>query len=137
MKLIAIVSLIVTPGYSASPPTQTAKHPIDAYQQSCIAADPTTAGMTNCTNQARGLWEKEMEIKYMNLLSVLKPEEKKVLQHSQRQWMAYRDAEFKAIDTLYNRLDGTMYIPMRASEKLSIVKNRVQCLVSYFSLIEQ
>lgn len=63
--------------------------------------------MVNYTNQAYSLWE-ELNIKYNNLMSGLSPADKQVLRNAQRQWVAFRDAEFEAIDALYNGKDGTM-----------------------------
>lgn len=120
-----------------APATHAAKHHIDGYLESCIAADSTTAGMINCTNQAYSLWDEELNLKYTNLMSSLSPAEKQALRNSQRQWIAFRDAEFKAIDALYNRLDGTMYLPMRVADRLEIVKARVLQLSGYNRLLNE
>lgn len=118
-----------------SPASHAAKHHIDSYLESCIDADSTTAGMVNCTNQAYSLWDKELNIKYNNLMSALAPADKQALRNAQRQWVAFRDAEFEAIDALYNGKDGTMYLPMRAADRLEIIKNRVLQLTDYTNLI--
>ena len=120
---------------TVAPASHAAKHHIDSYLESCIDADSTTAGMVNCTNQAYSLWDKELNIKYVKLMSALAPADKQALRNAQRQWIAFRDAEFKAIDALYNGKDGTMYLPMRAADRLEVVKARVLQLSSYANLV--
>ena len=46
----------------------------------------------------------------------------------------YRDAEFKLIDEMYKTKDGTMYIPMRAADRLEIIKTRALRLQAYRDL---
>lgn len=122
--------------YMAAFPSHAASPLIDKYQVSCIAADSTTAGMTNCTYGAYALWDKELNITYKNLMSSLSPSEQQALRNSQRQWIAFRDAEFKAIDAMYKNKDGTMYIPMRAADRLEILKTRVLQLQGYRTLTD-
>ena len=120
--------------YLAASLSHAASPHIDKYLESCIAADPSTAGMTNCTYGAYSLWDKELNITYKNLMSSLPSIEQQALRIAQRQWVAFRDAEFKAIDALYKRKDGTMYIPMRVANRLEILKTRVLQLQDYRSL---
>ncbi len=128
-----VASLLLHTGAFAS---QAASPHIDKYLESCIAADSTTAGMTNCAYGAYALWDKELNITYKNLLSSLSPSEQQALRNSQRQWIAFRDAEFKTIDAMYKSKDGTMYIPMRVADRLEIVKTRVSQLQGYRTLTD-
>lgn len=114
-----------------------ATHPADKYLSDCIAADPSTAGMTNCTIRAHALWESELNIKYVDLRNLLSTKQKLALRDSQRQWIIFRELEFKTIDAFYAALDGTMHIPMRAADRLDIVKNRVLQLNSYIAIIKE
>ena len=114
-----------------------ATHPADKYLSDCIAADSTTAGMTNCTTRAHALWESELNVKYVDLRNLLSAQQKLALRDSQRQWLIFRDLEFKTIDAFYAALDGTIHIPMRAADRLNIVKNRVLQLNSYIALIKE
>ena len=123
--------------WAIAPESQAAKHHIDSYVEACIDADSSTAGMMNCTNQGSLLWEKELNTTYVNLMSALPPAEKQALRQAQRQWIAFRDAEFNAIDALYQGKDGTMYLVMRASDRLELVKTRVLQLMSYASLVKE
>lgn len=128
---IRIASLLL---YSTASVSHAASHHIDKYLELCIAADSTTAGMANCTYGAYSLWEKELNITSTNLMSSLSPTEGQALRNAQRQWIAFRDAEFKSIDTLYKSKDGTMYIPMRVADRMAIVKTRVIQLQGYRKL---
>lgn len=92
--------------------------------------------MANCTYGAYSLWDKELNIAYENLMASLSPSDQQVLRNAQRQWIAFRDAEFKAIDALYKSKDGTMYIPMRVAERLDILKTRVLQLQGYRALMD-
>ena len=93
--------------------------------------------MTNCTTRAHALWESELNIKYVDLRNLLSEKQKLALRDSQRQWIIFRDLEFKVIDAFYSTLDGTMYTPMRAADRLEIVKSRVLQLNSYVALIKE
>ena len=90
--------------------------------------------MTNCTNGAISRWDKELNSVYANLISSLAPSEQQALREAQRQWILYRDAEFKLIDEMYKTKDGTMYIPMRAADRLEIIKTRALRLQAYRDL---
>lgn len=128
-------NLVLLALLTIAPASHAAKHHIDSYLEACINADSTTAGMVNCTNQAYSLWDKELNIKYTNLMSALAPTDKQALRNAQRQWIAFRDAEFEAMDAMYNRKDGTVYLSMRAADRLEVVKARVLQLAGYAGLV--
>ncbi|MCP4345892.1 MAG: DUF1311 domain-containing protein [Desulfobacterales bacterium] len=109
---------------------------IDKISDECMAKDSTTAGMMNCISEAYKLWDAELNKVYNQLRAALKPDAKKSLKAAQLQWIKYRDSEFKLIDSIYSSLEGTMYIPMRAGDRMEIVKNRTKELESYLNLIK-
>ncbi len=109
---------------------------IDEILDECMAKDSTTTGMLNCINKAYELWDAELNKVYNQLRSALKPDAKKTLKAAQLQWIKYRDSEFKLIDSIYSSLEGTMYIPMRAGDRMEIVKNRTKELESYLNLVK-
>ena len=67
----------------------------------------------------------------------LKPAGKQTLKSAQLAWLKYRDAEFQNIDGIYGSLEGTMYIPMHAYRRISIIKERALSLVHYLDLINE
>jgi len=131
-KLVFSILMAVISSQALADSTQ-----IDSDLEQCIEADSTTAGMVNCSYKAYSLWDKELNANYKHLIDVLPPSKKQQLRNSQKQWLVFRDAEFKTIDSVYSILDGTMYIPMRVSDRTQIVKARALQLSEYASLIDQ
>jgi uncharacterized protein YecT (DUF1311 family) len=113
------------------------KHPIDKAYDACADKDPSTAGLVRCTDIAYLAWDKELNKNYLALMSKLKPAQKDVLKAAQLEWIKLRDADFKLIDSLYDTLQGTMYIPMRLDSRLELVKRRALQLKDYLGLIEE
>ena len=67
----------------------------------------------------------------------LKPAGKQVLKTAQLSWITYRDTEFKLIDSLYDEIQGTMYIPMRYDEKMQIVKQRALAMSAHLDTLNE
>jgi uncharacterized protein YecT (DUF1311 family) len=67
----------------------------------------------------------------------LKPAGKQLLKSAQLNWITYRDNEFKLIDSIYDGIQGTMYIPMRIDEKMQIVKQRALALASHLDMLDE
>lgn len=113
------------------------KHQIDENLKQCLAKkeNMTTAGMVACTNVAIQEWDKELNISYKALMDKLDAKAKEKLKNSQRAWIKYRDLEYENIESIYEGLDGSMYIQMQAMDKLKIIKARVLELNSYLSTL--
>jgi uncharacterized protein YecT (DUF1311 family) len=129
--LVTVLLLLVPFSVSAE---KAKKHPIDKMQEDCIKKDDSTAGMANCTYKAQDMWDKELNKNYNALMKKLSPTDREVLKSAQKKWLEFRDSEFKLIDALYSKLQGTMYIPMRASELKEIVRKRAMDLSAYLDL---
>ena len=114
---------------------ETRKHPIDAALDICTEKEPHTAGMVRCTDIAYKKWDQELNKNYQTLMRELKPADKQLLKSAQLSWIAYRDNEFKLIDSIYDKIQGTMYIPMRTDEKMQIVKQRALALASHIDML--
>ena len=110
--------------------------PDEKYQE-CLSekSNFTTAGMTKCTNNAAEEWDAELNKVYKELLSKLTPEGKQSLKLAQRQWIKFRDKEYQFISDMYDRkkFQGTMYIPVRAKEVLTVTKRRALELKGYLN----
>lgn len=126
-KVIGLLTLFISNALMA--------HTIDHEFDACLAANQTTAGMTNCTNEALVKWDEELNSVYSELRSHLDENGKASLLSAQRAWITYRDLEIKNISAIYGLLEGTMFIPMRANEVLEITKNRTLKLQGYLSLV--
>lgn len=89
------------------------QHPIDKALEACTDKNGSTAGMVECTDKAYAAWDKELNKSYGDLMRTLKPSQKETLRLAQLEWIKYRDLDFKLIDSVYDTIQGTMYIPMR------------------------
>lgn len=128
----ALLSLSLV-GYAQQP----AKHAIDKTLETCLDRNPSTAGMVECIDKAYAGWDRELNRCYTDLMKKLGPEAGQKLKESQIQWLKFRDLEFGVLDSIYSRLDGTMYIPMRADSRMEIVKKRALELKSHLELLKE
>jgi uncharacterized protein YecT (DUF1311 family) len=129
LTLIAVLLLATVA--SAQEPTQ---HPIDKALEACIDKNGSTAGMVECTDKAYAAWDKELNKNYSELMRTVKPKPKEALRLAQLEWIKYRDLEFKLIDSVYDTLQGTMYIPMRIDSRMEVIKRRALELKGYLDL---
>jgi len=130
------ITLVVAYFAFASSIAKAEDNAIDARFGKCVDADSTTTSMVECSYKAYDEWDNELNKNYSTLLTKLSPDQKTILRASQRQWILYRDSEFKVIDAAYSHVSGTMYIPMRVNDRTEIVKDRALQLRSYITLIE-
>ena len=134
-SLIAALCLLVIPA-SVWAQEQTA-HPLDKQLEVCVEKDPSTAGMVSCIDVALKKWDQQLNKNYQTLMGKLNPAGKQTLKTAQLDWIKYRDAEFKVLDTIYATLQGTMYIPMHLDQKMQIVRHRALALAGYLDLITE
>ena len=113
------------------------QHPIDKALEACIDKNGSTAGMVECTDKAYVAWDKELNKNYTELMRALKPSQKESLRLAQLEWIKYRDLNFKSIDSIYDTMEGTMYIPMRIDARMEVVKQRALELKGYLDLIQE
>lgn len=130
-----VASLLLLLLATVSLAQEESKHPIDKALDACIEKDPSTGGMVECTDKAYLAWDKELNKNYGQLLRKLKPTQKEVLKSAQLEWIKHRDADFKLIDSIYETLEGTMYISMRLDERVELVKRRALQLKGFLDLI--
>jgi uncharacterized protein YecT (DUF1311 family) len=135
--LLACALLSVLPARQGAYAQEPGQHPIDRSLEACLEKDPSTAGMAECIGKAYVSWDKELNRAYNELSRKLKPEARPALKAAQVEWIKYRDAEFKLIDSVYFGLEGTMYIPMRADNRVKIVKARALELNDYLQLLSE
>lgn len=130
--LVALLSLLLFASLSFA--QEESQHPIDKALDACIEKNGSTAGMVECTDKAYLAWDKELNKNYGALMRALKPAQKEVLKAAQLEWIKGRDADFKLIDSIYDTLQGTMYIPMRIDARMELVKKRTLQLKGYLEL---
>jgi uncharacterized protein YecT (DUF1311 family) len=124
------MALSVLPSFTNATEEQK-KHPIDVWLQTHISDDESTAGMRNTTNNAREMWEAEMNKVYNRLMSKLTPKQQAALREAQRDWLKFRDSEGKAISEIIAARDGTMYQLIATSDGMQLVRERALTLIAY------
>ena len=132
---MALLSVFLCATFSAA--QEQTQHPISKALEACIEKNSSTAGMVECTDKAYAAWDKELNKNYGALMSALKPKQKEALRIAQLNWIRYRDLQFKFIDSVFDTLDGTMYIPMRISSRMQVIRKRAQELKDYLNLVTE
>jgi uncharacterized protein YecT (DUF1311 family) len=113
------------------------KHPIDAKVAALFDKAVSTHDMIQAAGQGTKLWDAELNRCYGELKKKLKPEAFTALQAAQRQWIAYRDAQSKALDEFYSQFDGTMYLPMRADAGMTVIRTRAMELYDMLEMLKE
>jgi len=113
------------------------EHPIDAKVAALFDKAESTHDMIQAADKGAKLWDAELNRCYTALKKKLKPEAFSALQAAQRQWIAYRDAQYKALDEFYSQFDGTMYLPMRADAGMTVVRTRAMELYNMLQVFEE
>jgi uncharacterized protein YecT (DUF1311 family) len=135
---IVLICVSCTLATAAGPLNQDlSPHPIDKALEACIDKNGSTAGMVECTDKAYAAWDQELNKSYGKLMRALKPSQKEALRLAQLEWIKYRDLDFKLIDSVYDTMQGTMYIPMRIDARMEVVKKRALELKGYLDLIQE
>ncbi|WP_315056732.1 lysozyme inhibitor LprI family protein [Chryseobacterium indoltheticum] len=111
---------------------------IDIEESKCFGKqDISNAAMRECTIIARESWDKELNKYYKLLLTKLPKDAFEILKASQKEWIIYRDKEFKFITKFYFEVkEGTMWYNIAENKKKEIVKNRALELQMYFENLE-
>ncbi|MFH1197246.1 MAG: lysozyme inhibitor LprI family protein [bacterium] len=112
------------------------KHPIDISLAECMEKDYSTHGMLQCLNEAAEKWDAELNKVYNELKGMLDDSGKKKLKEAQQEWIKFRDKEFEFLDYLYSQKDGTMYLTMRAADRVEVVRKRALELQSYIDVLK-
>ena len=88
---------------------------------------------TGCGDHYTAL-DTELNSAYKQLMLNLGEEEKQSLKASQRQWIKYRDAEFKFIEKAITRDKfGSSFILSAGSHRTTLLKSRVKELLWYLN----
>ena len=108
------------------------QHPIEAALSACMETPEgmSTHGMRQCIDQANSAWDGELNRIWRELMRELGPEAKQELRLAQRQWLAFRDAEYKALASAYGAMSGSMFQPMHADAVANVTRDRVRQLDS-------
>lgn len=108
------------------------RHPIDLLVRRCLDLDETTPATIGCHVMGREHWDKELNRVYAALLASLDEDHRGPVRASQRQWLKFRDAEFAALDAVYDR-DGTQWRIVGSKRRTELVRERAQTLAILYS----
>jgi len=111
-------------------------HPIDILQRKESARAPNTIAAAMCYVKAEQLWDKELNRVYKLLLADKNPreftrEEKSGMVRAQRQWIKFRDAQLRAIATIFSKRPGTIQRVKRAGHAMELTRSQALRLSSY------
>lgn len=103
----------------------------------CMDKDGSTAGMTDCNEKEYSEWDAQLNNNYNALMKILDNKQKAALKASQVQWLKFRDLEFATSASIYEKMDGTMYIPMSVASRSRVVRDRAIELLQYYRLMRE
>lgn len=107
------------------------EHRLDKEYKACCNKKHGDYGALYCAIELGKEWDLEMNKYYLGLMNILDSIAQKDLLSAQRQWMKYRDLEYKFSNSLHD-MEGTMYLRMRAYRNMRIVRMRALELKSYY-----
>lgn len=137
MRRVGIGTVLLVLGVSgAQAEEKDAPHPIEAAYAACIDKDPSTAGMLACASEAETAWDGELNAAYRELLGALKGKSLEAAKQAQRAWLAQRDREYALHEAIHEQLQGTMWGPVMADQRVTLVKSRAQQLRAYKSFLD-
>jgi len=128
----ALVCLL-TPALPATLSASPLEDPTAIALDHCLneAANASTAGQTECEAEASKNYDLRLNAAYATLMRQLPRQAAQQLRASQRAWLAFRDSDAKARDALYETRQGTMYVPMQASDATDAIRDRALQLEAY------
>jgi uncharacterized protein YecT (DUF1311 family) len=113
------------------------KDAIDRAMEAAMERDPSTAGMVRAISDANVQWDKKMNSIYKSLMKKMESDEWKSLVSAQKAWINYRDLQTKSIESIYSKMDGTMWIPVSTSRVMEITRERALFLESLLENISE
>lgn len=112
---------------------QEAEDPIDLAYSTCMDKPEaqSTQGMVECIGAAYEAWDKALNDAYATLVGSLDAAAVEKLKASQRQWLAFRDAESEFLTSFEVTHGGTIMRLVTNEAMVDLVKSRVRELRSY------
>jgi uncharacterized protein YecT (DUF1311 family) len=99
--------------------------------------NPSTQGVLKCIDNAYEKWDDELNNYYQKLMDLLDDNARDKLKEAEKRWIEYRNLEFKNIESIYSKKEGTMYLPMQAIDKMDVIKQRALQLRDYYQLVTE
>ena len=109
---------------------------IDEDYHKCLMNDTSYAVLADCSFKAFEQWNKELNKAYGKLLEKIKKEkDREAMKQSQAARIAYKDAEFKAYNFVFN-LPGNEMSIMREEGRIEVVRERTLQLRAYIEALK-
>jgi uncharacterized protein YecT (DUF1311 family) len=105
---------------------------IDDSLGKCVNQHPTPSEQAWCIEQALREWDDTMNTVYQKLTERIPS--KSTLVEAQRSWLAFRDAEYPLIDSIYAILPSQQYQSLHAYGRLRLTRERALLLKKYLAL---
>lgn len=99
---------------------------MDKFQEDIMGRASNILEMQEGMRKIENEWDKELNIVYKKLMSIMTPKEKTSLITSQKSWLKYRDDEFKFLSQFYTQEKlGSSYLIDYGHARISLIKSRV------------
>ena len=105
------------------------------FMEKWIGLDFRDYGMSEAGYAAAELYDSLLNKYYKRLLSTLKGDDKKILVQAQKSWLAFRDSEYKLVETISKDEyfgGGTMQRLTESSEYLNLIKERTITIFEHY-----
>jgi uncharacterized protein YecT (DUF1311 family) len=112
------------------------KHPLEVKSDACYEKAVSTADMIVCADANYTAWDKELNKVYKALLKKMDKSNEVKLRESQRAWILYRDAALKYNEGAMDKMEGTMWNPIRIERVVKVIRDRSLFLQRYLEDLE-
>jgi uncharacterized protein YecT (DUF1311 family) len=135
-KFIAIVLFVLCCAGTASAYVVVQNHPIDIAIEEKIDENGSNFGMIEAYEWGIQEWDKLLNQNYQALMKKLKKGDQERLRASQREWIKYRDLEFKFNTEYWAGFKGSMYLPFPFAYQSNFIRERALRLGYYLEDLE-
>jgi uncharacterized protein YecT (DUF1311 family) len=136
MRLFFLPALILMVAFSFAY-SQEKKDPIEVRMDAAMRDNPSTAGMLDAIAVAQREWDSRMNEDYAKLKKRMPADEWVAFVQAQKSWLAYRDVQIESLNMTYSKMEGTMWLPVRAHAEMDLTKQRAQFLKETLDLLSE
>lgn len=126
-----IISLAFICNFSVAENIYESKRRIDIWKEKSLKNASTTEEILSVNAEAYKKWDKALNVVYRSLINKIPEKDKKLLRESQRNWISYRDSEFKFMPVHILRAGGSLSRVIYFERKVAFIRNRVIELEAY------
>jgi len=131
LRYSIIINLVFICNFSVAENIYESKHRIDTWKEKSLNNASTTEKILSVNIEAYKKWDKALNLVYRSLIKKIPEKDKKLLRESQRNWILYRDSEFKFMPAHILRAGGSLSRVIYYERKEAFIRNRVIELEAY------